>query len=196
MVEKVDEGVGMMLAELARQGVLDNTLFVLSSDNGGERYSDNSPLFHHKQTLWEGGIRVPCLMRWPAKLAAGKVVNQPAITMDLTATFLAAAGAKVSSTRPLDGINLLPILTGAEPPVERTLAWRIQHLGRHQKAVRHGDWKFIEDAGVGQLFNLKQDTGERRDLSIHQPEKLAEMRRRLADWEADLAKSETAFLVK
>lgn len=196
MVEKVDEGVGMMLAELARQGVLDNTLFVLSSDNGGERYSDNSPLFHHKQTLWEGGIRVPCLMRWPAKLPAGKVVSQAAITMDLTATFLAAAGAKVSPARSLDGINLLPILTGALPPVERTLGWRIQHLGRHQKALRHGDWKFIEDAGVGQLFNLAQDIGERRDLSIQQPQKLAELKRRLTDWEADLAKGEPAFLVK
>ena len=196
MVERVDTGVGMMLAELARQGVLDNTLFVLSADNGGERYSDNSPLFHHKQTLWEGGIRVTCLMRWPAKLPAGKVVKQPAITMDLTATFLAAAGAKVSPARPLDGINLLPILTGAQAPVDRTLAWRIQHLGRHQKAVRHGDWKFIEDAGVGQLFNLAQDIGERRDLSIHQPEKLAELKRRLSDWESELARSEPKFLVK
>lgn len=196
MVEKVDEGVGMMLAELARQGVLDNTLFVLSADNGGERYSDNSPLFHHKQTLWEGGIRVPCLMRWPVKLPAGKLVTQPAITMDLTATFLAVAGAKASPARPLDGINLLPILTGVQPSVDRTLAWRIQHLGRHQKAVRHGDWKFIEDAGVGQLFNLAQDSGERRDLSIHEPEKLAELKRRLADWEADVAKTEAKFLVR
>src|SRR5688572_17375662 len=92
MLEKVDEGVGMLLAELEKQGVLENTLFVLSSDNGGERYSDNSPLFNHKQTLWEGGIRVPCLMRWRTKLPAGELATQPAITMDLTATFLSAAG--------------------------------------------------------------------------------------------------------
>jgi len=91
MLENVDEGVGMLLGELEKQGILDNTLFVLSSDNGGERLSDNSPLFNHKQTLWEGGIRVPCLMRWPAKLPRGQLVDQPAITMDLTATFLAAA---------------------------------------------------------------------------------------------------------
>ncbi len=80
--------------------------------------------------------------------------------------------------------------------MERTLAWRIQHLGRHQKAVRHGDWKFIEHAGVGQLFNLARDISERRDLSIHQPEKLAELKRRLTDWELDLARSEPKFLVK
>src|SRR6476659_2325265 len=138
MLEKIDEGVGMMLAELERQGVLDNTLFVLSSDNGGERLSDNSPLFNHKQTLWEGGIRVPCLMRWPAKLPKGKLVNQPSITMDLTATFLAAAGASPPSGRYLDGINLLPILTGQQPPQERTFYWRVNRSLRQQKAIRHG----------------------------------------------------------
>ncbi len=68
MVERVDEGVGMLLDELDRAGIADNTLIVFSSDNGGERYSDNSPLFHHKSTLWDGGIRVPCMMRWPKKL--------------------------------------------------------------------------------------------------------------------------------
>ena len=117
MLEKVDEGVGMILAELEKHGLADNTLFVLSSDNGGERYSDNSPLFHHKATLWEGGIRVPCLMRWPAKLPQGKVTSQVGITMDLTATFAAIAGAKPPADRPFDGINLLPMLTGEQPEV-------------------------------------------------------------------------------
>ena len=224
MVEKVDEGVGMLLAELEKQRVLDNTLFVLSSDNGGERYSDNSPLFHHKSTLWEGGIRVPCLMRWPGVLPKGKVTGQVGITMDLTATFFTVAfpNADRSSTvisNPqstflksgtsnenrqavnvshfgFDGINLLPILTGAQPEQTRTLAWRIDRIGRQQKAVRHGPWKYIQDGNVEMLFDLAADIGERRDVSFQHPQTFADLKHRLADWEADLAKEQTEFLVK
>jgi arylsulfatase A-like enzyme len=194
MLEKVDEGVGLLLAELEKQGVLDNTLFVLSSDNGGERYSDNAPLFNHKQTLWEGGIRVPCLMRWPAKLPRGKVVNQPAITMDLTATFLAAAGAKAD--RPLDGIDLLPILLGQAPPQERTFCWRVNRSNRQMKAVRHGDWKYVQDAAVEMLFSLKDDIGERRDLAFRQPAILADLKARLKVWEEEMDASPTTFVVR
>jgi arylsulfatase A-like enzyme len=196
MLEKVDEGVGMMLAELQKQGVLDNTLFVLSSDNGGERYSDNAPLFNHKQTLWEGGIRVPCLMRWPAKLPRGKLASQPAITMDLTATFLAAAGAKPANDRPLDGINLLPILTGDQPPIERTFCWRVNRSNRQMKAIRRGDWKFVQDAAVEMLFNLKSDIGERRDLAFRHPEILADLKDRLKAWDAEMDSSPTTFVVR
>jgi len=196
MVEKVDEGVGMLLAELEKQGVLDNTLFVLSSDNGGERYSDNSPLFHHKSTLWEGGIRVPCLMRWPAKLPKGKVTSQVGITMDLSATFAAIAGAKPSADRPFDGINLLPILTGEQPEQPRTLAWRIDRTGRQQKALRHGLWKYIQDSNVEMLFDLASDIGERNDVSFQNPKVFADLKQRLAAWEAELAKERTDFLVK
>ncbi|HEY2412341.1 MAG TPA: sulfatase [Pirellulaceae bacterium] len=196
MLEKVDEGVGMMLAELEKQGILDNTLFVLSSDNGGERLSDNSPLFNHKQTLWEGGIRVPCLMRWPAKLPKGKLVSQPAITMDLTATFLAAAGAAPPSGRQLDGINLLPILTGAAPERERIFYWRVNRSTRHQKAIRHGDWKYVWDGGVDLLFNLKDDIDERRDLGYQNQAVVADLKARLKAWEDEMDRSNTSFLVR
>jgi arylsulfatase A len=196
MVEKVDEGVGMVLAELEQQGVLENTLVVISSDNGGERYSDNSPLFHHKSTLWEGGIRVPCLMRWPARLPKGATTNQVGITMDLTATFAAIAGVKPPADRPFDGINLLPILTNGAPTVERTLCWRIDRIGRQQKAVRHGAWKYIQDSNVEMLFDLASDIGERRDVSFSNPEIFGDLKRRLAAWEADLAKDRPEILVK
>jgi arylsulfatase A-like enzyme len=196
MVEKVDEGAGMLLAELEKQGVLDDTLFVLSSDNGGERFSDNSPLAHHKSTLWEGGIRVPCLMRWPAKLPKGKVTSQVGITMDLSATFAAIAGAKAADDRPFDGIDLLPILTGERPEQIRTLAWRIDRDGRRQKAVRHGSWKYLQDGNVEMLFDLANDIGERRDVFFRHPEIFADLKRRLVGWEADLAKTQTDFLVK
>jgi arylsulfatase A-like enzyme len=215
MLERVDDGVGLLLAELEKQGVLDSTLFVLSSDNGGERFSDNAPLFHHKQTLWEGGIRVPCLMRWPARLPRGKVVTQPAITMDLTATFLAAANVAGTLRVPspgkspaiendgarsvpatLDGIDLLPILLGQEPPRERTFCWRVNRSNRQMKAVRHGDWKYVQDAGVEVLVNLKDDIGERRDLAFRHPDILADLKSRLKAWEEEMDRSPPAFVVR
>jgi arylsulfatase A-like enzyme len=196
MLEKIDEGVGMLLAELEKQGFLDNTLFVLSSDNGGERLSDNSPLFNHKQTLWEGGIRVPCLMRWTAKLPKGQLIHQPAITMDLTATFLAAAGASPPSGRDLDGINLLPILTGQQPTQERTFCWRVNRSTRQQKAIRHGDWKYVQDGGVDLLFNLKDDIGERLDLGYRQQTIVTDLKARLKAWEEEMDRSPTTFVVR
>ncbi len=196
MVEKVDEGVGMILAELEKQGIADNTWIVLSSDNGGERYSDNSPLFHHKSTLWEGGIHVPCMMRWPKKLPADNVTNQVAITMDLTASFADVAGVARDSSWPLDGKNLLPILTKQAPELERTLYWRIDRTGRQQKAVRHGSWKYLQDGNVEMLFNLDDDISERRDVSFKNLKIFAELKERLAAWESDLAKTPTLFLVK
>lgn len=196
MVEKVDEGVGLLLAELEKQGVLENTLFVLSSDNGGERYSDNRPLFHHKSTLWEGGIRVPCLMRWPARLPQGKVTSQVGITMDLSATFAAIADAKPAADRPFDGLNLLPILTGEQKEQVRTLCWRIDRASRQQKVVRHGSWKYIQDSNVEMLFNLEDDISERRDVSFQNPAVFADLKKRLAAWEAEMTQERAEFLVK
>ncbi|MFN4259348.1 MAG: sulfatase [Gemmataceae bacterium] len=196
MLECIDDGIGMMLAALEKQGTLDNTLFIFSSDNGGERLSDNTPLFNQKTTLWEGGIRVPCLMRWPAQLPQGKVIDQPAITMDLTATILAAAGVSLPKDRPLDGIDLLPILTGKQPPVERTFCWRVDRPGRKQKAIRHGDWKFIQDDMVELLFHLQEDIGERHNLGYQHPAIKDKLKKMLADWEADVDRQPPAFVVK
>jgi arylsulfatase A len=195
MLERIDVGVGMMLAALEKNGQLDNTLFILSSDNGGERLSDNTPLFNHKTTLWEGGIRVPCVMRWPKGLPAGLVTKQAGITMDLTATILAAAGAEQQAGRPLDGINLLPMLRGDKPHVPRTFYWRVDRTDRKQKAIRHGKWKFVQDGMVGMLFDLEADIGERHDLGYRNPAVLRDLQKRLADWEAELAKSPPAMVV-
>jgi arylsulfatase A len=196
MLERVDAGLGMLLDELERQGRLDDTLIVLSSDNGGERLSDNRPLAHKKSTLWEGGIRVPCLMRWPSRLPQGKVVTQPAITMDLAATFAALAGAQPAPDAAFDGMDLLPILTGQSPACERTFCWRIDRPGRRQKAIRHGDWKYLQDGNVEMLFNLRADIGERDDRYREHPELMADLKQRLAAWEAEMAAARPEVLVK
>ncbi len=214
MVERIDLGVGKILAELEKHGLTDNTLVVFSSDNGGERYSRNLPLFHHKATVWEGGIRVPCVMRWPAKLPKGKVTAQMAITMDLHATFLALgvppSGGKTSPhpspafpakagtpNKPLDGINLIPLLTGDAQPIERTFFWRIDRSNRKQKAIRHGKWKYINDGNtMDLLFNLDTDISERTDLGYQHPDILADLKAKLKAWEAEMDASEREVWVK
>jgi arylsulfatase A-like enzyme len=194
MLEAMDAGIGRILAALDKQGLARDTLVIFTNDNGGERLSDNAPLFHHKATLWEGGIRVPCLLRWPAQLPAGKTVRQAAISMDLTATILAAAG--VLPERELEGINLLPFLQGKQPAIERTFFWRIDRAERKQKAVRHGQWKYVLDGGVDVLFDLSRDPGERQDLSHNNRQLVAELRAKLAAWEKDVDKSAPKLVVK
>jgi arylsulfatase A-like enzyme len=197
MVERIDHGVGMILAELEKTGLADNTLVVFSSDNGGERYSRNAPLFHHKATVWEGGIRVPCVMRWPAKLPKGKITSQMAITMDLHATFLAAAAAKSPPEKPLDGIDLVPLLLSDAKPLERTFFWRIDRSNRKQKAIRHGKWKYIHDGNtMDLLFDLETDIGERVNLGYQQPEVLADLKARLKAWESEMDASERDIWVR
>jgi arylsulfatase A-like enzyme len=197
MLERVDAGVGMILAELERQGIADNTLVVFSSDNGGERYASNAPFFHHKATLWEGGIRVPCLMRWPAKLPKGRVSAQAGITMDLTATFLAAAGVAPSPGYQPDGIDLLPLLTGASPEIERTFYWRIDRSNRKQRAIRHGKWKYLNDGNtMDLLFDLSADSGERRNLGYQNPGVLKDLKAKLAAWEAEIDRTPREIWVR
>jgi arylsulfatase A-like enzyme len=187
MMESIDKGIGDILAALEAKGVLDNTLIIFTSDNGGERFSDNGPLFNHKTTLWEGGVRVPCLLRWPdGGLPKGAVSNQPAITMDLTATILAAAGVPIPKT--MDGIDLLPILKGEQPAVERTFGWRVDRSRRKMKALRHGDWKYVQDDMVEMLFNLREDISEHHDLYYERLDKVKELKTKLAEWEADVDK--------
>lgn len=197
MVERIDKGVGMILDELEKNGLADNTLVVFSSDNGGERYSRNLPLFHHKATLWEGGIRVPCVMRWPAKLPKGKVTAQMGITMDLHATFLAAAGVTSPAPKPLDGINLLPLITGDAKPVDRTFFWRIDRSNRKQHAIRDGKWKYINDGNtMDLLFDLEADIGERTNLGYQHPDILASLKAKLKAWEAEMDASEREIWVR
>jgi arylsulfatase A-like enzyme len=192
MLESADRGVGVVLATLDRLGLTRNTLVIFTSDNGGEWLSRNAPLFHRKSTLWEGGIRVPALFRWPARLRAGIESKQVGITMDLTATILAAAGAKPPTSYQPEGIDLIPLLE-ARRVVDRTLFWRIQAPGRNQRAVRRGGWKYMRDGAHELLFDLEADPGERQDLAVNRATVLPEFRRLLATWEASVDSSRAAL---
>ena len=165
MVEHLDRSIGELLAALDRLDIADDTIVIFTNDNGGEWLSSSSPLFGRKWTVWEGGIRVPALVRWPGRIPAGKVSDQVGITMDLTASILAVTGTPVPAEARLDGMNLFPIWEGRTPEVERTLFWRAQGGGRRQTAVRRGDFKVLNDSGQTFVFNLRTDPGERRDLA-------------------------------
>jgi arylsulfatase A-like enzyme len=106
MMERADQGVGQILRTLERLGLTENTLVIFTNDNGGEWVSRNAPLFHRKATVWEGGIRVPAMLRWPARIPAGRTTDQVGITMDLTATILAATGTGVPAEARFEGMNL------------------------------------------------------------------------------------------
>ena len=197
MLERVDDGVGAILGALERRGLTDRTLVIFTNDNGGERLSRGAPLAGGKGILLEGGIRVPCMIRWPGRLPAGKVSALPAMTMDLTATILAAAGAKPPEGRKLDGIDLTPILDGTKPAPDRTLFWRIdRRRGPDSGRPGRGSGSTSVTPRGELLFDLDADIGERRDLSERHPETVAELRKEVARWEAEMARSRPRFSVK
>lgn len=197
MLERIDDGVGRIYTELEKAGILENTLFVMSSDNGGERWASNQPFFHHKATLWEGGIRVPCLMSWPKVLPKGVKSAQAGITMDLTATFLKAAGGELPTDVPFDGIDLIPHLVGEKPVTDRTFFWRMDRSNRKAKAIRHGKWKYVDDGGtMDLLFDLNEDPGERVNMNYQHPEITEDLKAKLKAWEAEMDASDYDMQVR
>jgi arylsulfatase A-like enzyme len=185
IVEDLDEGIGRILAALDSKGIASRTLVIFTSDNGGEWLSRNAPFFHRKDTLWEGGIRVPAILRWPAQLPSGQTMSQVGITMDLTATIASLAGVATAEQR-YEGIDLLPVLRGTTKPVERTLFWRIDTSNRQQRAVRSGDWKLLLDGSQQLLFDVGRDAGERDDLAVRHPDRVQKLKAQIEAWEKDV----------
>jgi arylsulfatase A-like enzyme len=180
MMKSMDAGIGRVLDALRRAGVERNTLVIFTSDNGGERYSFNWPFSFQKFFLWEGGIRVPAIVRWPGVVPAGRTTEQAAITMDWTATILAAAGAIADPGYPLDGEDLLPVLRGARAVYNRTLFWRTQL----RDAARVGQWKYLKDEAGERLYDLELDPGEKADLRRKNPEMFARVKSDYDAWNA------------
>lgn len=177
MVESLDAAVGEVLAALRRSGQENDTVVLFASDNGGERWSYLWPLSGGKSSLQEGGIRVPAILRWPARIDGRQVSHEPSLSPDWTATLLEPAGARPDPAYPLDGTSLAGYpLRGEELP-ERDLFWRV----RGNRALRRGDWKYYRDAqGTDHLYNLAEDQREQADLVPNRPELLAELK---AAWE-------------
>ncbi|MDX2531132.1 sulfatase family protein [Streptomyces europaeiscabiei] len=173
MVESLDAAVGEVLAALRRSGQEENTVVLFASDNGGERYSYNWPLRGEKFVLLEGGIRVPTILRWPARIDGRQVSHEPVFTPDWTATLLELGGARPEAAYPLDGTSLAGHLLRGEDVPERDLFWRV----RANRALRRGDWKYYRDAaGADHLYNLAADSREQADLAPDRPELLTELR--------------------
>lgn len=184
MIHHMDQGIGKLMAALQAHGLTDNTLVVFTSDNGGERFSDNWPLVGGKMDLTEGGIRVPWIAQWPAVIAPGATCQQHCMTMDWSATMLDAAGVPADPAYPLDGISLLSVLRDPRRLFARPLHWRMNHRG--QRASRDGDWKYLQVDGNDYLFNIPSDERERANLGPQQAERLAAMRQAWEAWNATM----------
>jgi arylsulfatase A-like enzyme len=180
MIHHMDEGIGKLMAALREHGLEENTLVVFTSDNGGERFSDSWPLVGGKMDLTEGGIRVPWIAHWPAAIPAGTVSTQHCMTMDWSATLLEAGGGQPHPDWPIDGVSVLDVLRDPSRRFERPLYWRMNHRG--QRALREGDWKYLQVDGHEYLFNIAKDERERANLATREPERLERMRAQWLAW--------------
>jgi arylsulfatase A-like enzyme len=189
MMSAMDDAVGSVLEQVRKMGQEENTLIFFFSDNGGptvQTTSKNGVLRGVKATTLEGGIRVPFCAQWKGKIAPGMTYDNPIQNLDILPTAIAAAGGELDPAWKLDGVDLLPFLTGkntAKP--HETLYWRFGE----QWAVRHGDWKLCANRVDGvknvKLFNLKDDVGESKDLSGEQPEKVKELKSLWDTWSSE-----------
>lgn len=182
MMKSLDDAVGRIMQAIDDEKMASNTLVIFTSDNGGEEFSNMGIYSGIKETLWEGGIREPAFIRWPGVIPANSVTQQVAVTMDWTATILAVAGAKPDPAFPLDGINILPVCTGKKKTGSRTLYWRLFQETKH-KAVREGDWKYLQTEKGEFLFNLLNDPGERNDLKEKNPALFLHLKDKYREWE-------------
>jgi arylsulfatase A-like enzyme len=186
MGKRMDDAVGNVVAKLKSEGVWENTLLFFISDNGGplSKAANNAPLRGGKHQDYEGGIRVPFLVCWPAKLKPGE--SQAVVSsLDILPTALAAAGISLPTDKPLDGINILPILAGKKEAEPRNLFW-CSGSNEGWWAVRSGDWKLVGDKARVSLFDLSEDISEKNDLAKQMPEKVAELTELHDAWLAEM----------
>ena len=189
MLRALDRGVGRVMAALDRQGIDDNTMIILTSDNGGAWYAGlrdiNAPYRGWKATFFEGGVRVPFLVRWPGKIASGQRPTIPAHHLDVFATAIAAAGAKMPADREMDSINLLPFVTGQAKSVPgRTIIWR----SGGYKAIKRGRWKLqvADRPKKVWLFDMTNDPTEQHNVAAQHPDEVKRLLAGLAEFDREM----------
>lgn len=204
MIETLDDCVGRILAKVEALDLADQTLIIFTSDNGGLHILEgpltpatiNRPWRGGKGFLYEGGVRIPLIVRWPGETRTGVTIDTPVISTDWTPTLLDIAGVK--TTAKFDGVSLANLITRGDPPPPRPLFWHCPHYtnqgSRPAGAVRDGAWKLIEhyEDGRCELFNLEKDPGETSDLSAQAPARVAQLRGMLEKWRRDVGAQENA----
>jgi len=194
MVESIDDSVGRVMAALKELKLDANTVIVFTSDNGGfYNATSNAPLRANKGAYYEGGVRVPLIIKWPGVAQPGLVASEPVTSTDLYPTCLAAAGLPAQPNQHQDGVNLRPVLAGEGSLAARSLFWHYPHYNEHpssvpSSAIRKGPWKLIEtfDPEGIELYNLDHDLGETKNLAATETAKLTELRRELDAWREEV----------
>lgn len=193
VVTALDEGIGRVLKQLKSLKLEDDTLVFFYSDNGAFRLErkgldvgSNTPLRHGGVTCWEGGLRVPAIARWPGKIQAGSVIDEPFWSPDLLVTFAKLAGAELPDGVVYDGKDCLPVLTSGAKSPHDSFYFRF----RKHAALRQGDWKIVRENPneAWRLFNLADDLGETNNLAAKRPGKVRELKAEFADWEKSVSR--------
>lgn len=187
MMKSLDDAIGRLMRVLDETGLSKNTVVIFTSDNGGEKFSDMGIFRGAKRELWEGGIRVPAFVRWPGIIPESVITGQAAITMDWTATILAMCGAKPDPAFPLDGENLLPVMTGNKNEYKRIFFWRLFQV-RPEKAIRFGKWKYLQNEKGEFLFDLTSDPGEKNNVKEKHADIFDNLKSKYVEWEKTVLK--------
>lgn len=186
-ITAMDEAIGELLNKLDEYNIADNTIVIFFSDNGGSTgCSVNAPLRGYKAWMFEGGIRVPCIIRYPKKIKAGGVTDEFLTSLELVPTIMKEANISLPEDIVYDGFDMMPVLLGETAFVRKEMFWQ----RRNDKAARIGNWKWVESAKGNGLFNLGKDIGEEQDLSESHPEKLIELKQHFANWQQTMANAE------